>query len=264
MTYRRAPQALGDRSAPLPAAAPAPLQVRWSALDVLADWPAGMIQPPPQALIGELWVSMQAEHDATHLLQFVRGRGLLCSDAMATFLRAWAEDEWNHYTGLRRIYATVTSVAERTIHAQLTTIEPDFSRLLPLLPDEFALCITLTYDELANARNYGKDAARYRLLGDAAVDFVRRAARDELLHCRNAVACIAHQHHHRLPEAGALIARLVEHDCAPDLRYRATFLFDHAPHPGYNEFGPAFFQKCDQMLIARLDKIAKGPRTCCW
>ena len=215
-----------------------------------------------EALHGSLWHSLSSEYDARHLSAFLRASGLGLSDAFWALERAWASDEYKHYRALRWLYSRVYAVEERELDARLAQRQPDFAPLLPLLRDEFSLCVVLAFDELASARSYARDRVRFRPLGSTAVRLLHCAARDEFWHCRNALDLLRARHSDRLSEVHALLARVIAHDTSPQFRYGATFLLDQSLDPQHGDLDEAFLHDCGERVETYL--FSKGKPPCSW
>lgn len=252
-------------------------QIRWITADLQRAWENEAAPPCPRAkaaLHDSLWHSLATEYDARHLSAFLRQQPIALSPAFWAMERAWAEDEANHYRGLSFLYARLYDVSEAQIAARLSERSPDFSLLGPLLCDEFCLCVVLAFDELASTRAYAHDAVSYSALGAAARLLLRRIARDELLHCHNAIDLLVRTQARRLPEAEAVIERVIAHDTSPQFSYRATFLLDQiikpaiaaestGPNP-YSTVGLSaeFLQDCGRRLIRFLYRAQSRINPC--
>lgn len=258
--------AAGHRDAPA-TCGPAPLvrQSTWTpeslcALAASDPAPAKVTHALRVQLHDTLWHSLSSEYDARHLSTFLRESALDLSGAFWSLESAWAEDEHRHYRALRWLYSHIYSVDESQLDAQLQQRQPNFDPLRPLLRDEFSLCVILAFDELASARSYARDRARFRPLGTAAVRLFHWAARDEFLHCRNAVDLVRARHADRLADVPTVLAQAIAHDTSPQRRYDATFLLDQIPDSEENSLDEAFLRECadkvDRYLRAKESSYA--------
>lgn len=252
-------------------------QIRWLTADLQQAWENEAAPPCPRAkaaLHDSLWHSLATEYDARHLSAFLRQQPMPLSPAFWAMERAWAEDEDNHFRGLSWLYTRLYDVSEAEIAARLGERTPDFSRLAPLLSDEFRLCVVLAFDELASTRAYAHDAVSYAALGVAARILVRRLARDELLHCHNAIDLLVRTQARRLPEVEAVIEWVIAHDTSPQFSYRATFLLDQIIKPvispessssnPYSTIGLSadFLQDCGRCLMRFLYRAQNHINPC--
>lgn len=252
-------------------------QIPWCAVTLCASWGADALHPCPatsQLLHDSLWHSLATEYDARHLSAFLRQEALPLSPAFWALERAWADDERNHCQALTWLYSRLYGDAESTIAARLSARQPDFSLLAPLLRDEFCLCVVLAFDELASTRAYARDVAIYTRLGTPAATLLRLAARDEMLHCRNAVDLLLCLHSDRLAEASAIIDAVIAHDTSPQFSYRATFLLDQiAEQPMLTQLSPTrpdirglhaeFLRDCGRRLLRLLTRAQNRINPCC-
>lgn len=274
------PTPLGSiANAPVTLRTPRVRQIRWTASAVCASWDATSFAAPPAtraALHDSLWHSLTTEYDARHLSAYLRQQAIPLSPAFWAMERAWAEDEQNHCLALSWLYSRLYGVAEPLITDHLRTRQPDFSLLSPLLRDEFRLCVVLAFDELASTRAYARDVATYAQLGAPAATLLRYAARDEMLHCCNAVDVLVSQHGLRLPEIGPVIDEVIAHDTSPQFSYRATFLLDQIVEPSMPINAPAdarrntdelhreFLRDCGRRLLRLLGKAQTCVKPCYW
>ncbi len=213
----------------LPPRAPRVRQVRWQATQLSRTWDSlGTVACPQakRALHDSLWHSLASEYDARHLSAYLRRQAVPLSPAFWALEAAWAADEQNHFDGLCWLYRRLYEVSAAEVTSRLAQRQPDFAPLSSLLSEEFRLCVVLAFDELASARAYARDIASYASLGAPAVALLRKLARDEMLHCRNAVDLLIRLHAPRLAEAEPIIAQVIAHDTSPQFSYRATFLLD--------------------------------------
>lgn len=232
-----------------------PRTARWNSLELFSGLTAEDLTAPAslrEHTEHELWMNLRAEYDARHLSAFLRSSQISFTPEFWVFEEAWRNDEHNHYLGLRWLYSGLYSMSVEAVDQRLAAQKPDFSQVEHLIADEFTLCVTLAYDEFASARGYAQDFELYEQFGPPPVaQWIRYAARDEMLHHLNAIDLIELHYAERVAEMPRIIDRLIHHDTTEGYEYRSTFLFDHEPDPGHNPFGPEFLRECGKVVCSR-------------
>jgi hypothetical protein len=206
----------------------------WNALDLLAPLtPAEFARMTADQRAEEepmFWESVCSEYDAENMcleLERRRDAGEVYSPEFWSFEAVWRRDEMNQYIGFRRLYALIYGRFEADIAAEMAERAADFSAFGEFLTDEFKLCLMLAYDELATTRSYAGDVPFFRSLGHPALaTFIERVRGDEAMHYLNALRVAQRRFPERLPEAPAIIQRILDLDLTPG-DYRATFILDH-------------------------------------
>lgn len=202
----------------------------------------------------DIWGDMNAEHDAEHLWDFIRGSGIDFSKEFEVVLNDWRKDEFNHYLGLRQICSMVYNIPESKIDKRAHSRAPNFTPMKHLLTDEFQVCVVLAYDELISTLGYREHFNAYKQLGPKAIEqWIRFAARDESYHYRNLVDLIATRHAERIPEVRPFLDRVLEYEFAPEMKYHATFLLDHIDEAASTGFLP----NCAQMVCDYFSKTSQ-------
>lgn len=222
----------------------------WDSREVLKD--IFTIQPGISAseiaeLEPMLWNDICSEYDGRHFFTWAANSGISFCPAFKEFERLWIADENNHYQGFRMIYSWLYGQSEQDIEDRLQQRAPDFTSLLPLLTDEFFVCLVFAYDEIATARSYGMDIELYRRMGGGSTfleSWIRQVARDEAMHFKNITNIITSQYGHRTAEIPSYIDRLIQHDLS-ETPYTATFVLDHKGH----YFTEEFLQKCKAIIM---------------
>jgi hypothetical protein len=229
----------------------------WNALELLAPLtPADFARMTADQRADEepmFWESVCSEYDAENLcleLERRRDAGAVYSPEFWGFEKVWRRDEMNHYVGFRRLYALIYGKPEAEIEAEMRQRAADFTAFGEFLTDEFKLCLMLAYDELATTRSYAGDVPFFRSLGHPVLaQWIERVRGDEALHYLNALRVAQARFPDRMPDAPAIVARILELDLTPG-DYRATFILDHKG-PSYT---PAILRGVADTLISVIQR----------
>jgi hypothetical protein len=199
-----------------------------------------------------IWHDLCSEYDAEHFCLMLEDSGLSFSEEFISFEKVWRRDEYNHYLGMRRIYHLLHGEDEQSITERLKQRVPDFADMKEFFTDEFKLCIVLAYDELVSTRAYNEDVPLYRSLGPKEFNtWIQNVRGDEALHYLNSLRVAQARHRERLPEAGAILQRILEIDLSEDKRYQATFILDHTGLPA---FTPQLLRECADTVLEVLSR----------
>jgi hypothetical protein len=228
----------------------------WDSRLLLAKVDRSTIQFDPnfvEDLQPALWIELATEYDAEHFCEYLEQRergGTLCLSKMfSDFESVWRRDELNHTRGFAYIYSVLYSVSEEELLDRLSSRQPDFHTIEPLLSDEFAICVVLAYDEIATTKSYHNDMVhRYPKFGNPVlIDWIKRVAKDEAWHFENALNIIKANHAHRIPEVPRLLDALLSFDAGGE-EYGATFVLDHVA----NNYTGNFLDSCRSLILERL------------
>jgi hypothetical protein len=211
---------------------PFPLQRPWNSADLLGD-----VQLPDlhksnrMEHAEELFLfDMNTEYDAMNLYTYFRSReaaGELFTPDFWAFVKAWREDEWNHYVGYRQLYSLCTGRSAEDLHQQVQARPSDFRPVETFLVDEFKICLVISYDEMFTIWSCKQDFELFDAFGKPrASRWIRRVARDEGFHFQNALEVIRRQHAHRIGEAEGFLNTILEWDLEAH-EYKSTFVLDH-------------------------------------
>jgi hypothetical protein len=227
-------------------------QAHWSSEHLLGDNPIDVenLSEAQYAELRELfYVDATTEYDARHLNSILRDQAQMFPDLVNAFVKIWAEDEANHYSGLRRLLSCVTTQTDAEIDEIMASRPFDFDPILHFVEDPFTLMVSFAYDERVTVQAYATDYALYDSLGPRAAAWVRRTNRDEAMHYRNAVSCVQALYPDRLGEVPGVVSQLLEHDLSRS-PYRATFLLDHDDGGLY--FTEERLRRCAQIVTRTL------------
>ncbi|HLA58245.1 MAG TPA: hypothetical protein VK622_05775 [Puia sp.] len=188
------------------------------------------------------WDYLCSEYDADNFCLFLDTyNGYLSSDFKA-FEYVWRRDEYNHYLGFRHIYSTFYRLPYHEIDAKLKQRHVDFNPILPMLSDEFKICLMLAYDEIATTKSYAADYSFYESFGPKELlKWIKLVTRDEAYHFNNCMELIRKNHFHRIAEIPDLVDQFVNWDLDRN-EYVGTFILDH------NNYGIDFLQSCANIM----------------
>jgi hypothetical protein len=195
---------------------------------------------------------MLTEYDARNLREYLDAAEIDFSSDFLAFKRSWSRDEWNHYLGFRRIYATLYHESEDEIAKQLEVDHGDFDVIAEYLQDEFQICLLLAYDEIATAKSYLSEFPFYRSFGDQRVfRWFQRVTVDEINHCRNCMEILIARHPQRLAQIPENLDRFIEWDTRKS-PYGRTFVLDHY------WYSPSFLDHCRRVIAGYLKHGLRG------
>jgi hypothetical protein len=213
-------------------AASFPVQRPWDSADLLGDVQLpDLLKANRMEHVEELFLfDMNTEYDAMNLYTYLRAReaeGHKFTDDFWAFVKAWREDEWNHYVGYRQLYALCTGRSEQDLHEQVVARPADFRPVETFLDDEFKICLVIAYDEMFTIWSCKQDFELFDAFGKPRVSrWIRRVARDEGFHFQNALEVLRRQHAHRIDEAEGFLDSILEWDLESH-DYKSTFVLDH-------------------------------------
>lgn len=193
-----------------------------------------------------IWHDLCSEYDAECVGRVLENAGLSFSEEFIAFEKVWRRDEYNHYLGMRRIFHLVHGEDEKSITERLKRRVPDFTDMEEFLIDEFKLCLLLAYDGLVSTRAYGENVPLYRSLGPQEFNlWIQNVRGDEALHYLNSLRVAQTRHRDRLPEAGAILRRILEIDLESK-NSQPMFILDHTDLPVYT---PQLLRKCADIVL---------------
>ena len=191
---------------------------------------------------------MHSEKDSEYFSKAIHELNISFSEDFLAFERLWLKDEFNHYMGFRYLLGLIfeESISEVEKHS----LPPDFGTLIPLLQDEFHLCLLLAYDEIVTTKLYISEYSSYDEAADPFISrWIRYVARDEAYHFGNLLKIMLTHYPHRVHEIPMFVEQLINYELSIQ-NYGKTFVLDRA---GYR-LSRSFLLQCVQPLLTFVRK----------
>lgn len=223
----------------------------WSSDSLIGHINKSTIKPTEDYILrfkNAFWDNLCSEYDAENFCLFLEKEKISLSPEFKAFEFVWRRDEYNHYLGFRHIYSTLYGGSLQTIDSKLVQRPVDFTPIMPMLGDEFKICLMLAYDEIATTKSYAADYDFYESFGPKELlKWIKLVTRDEAYHFNNCMELIGKNHYERVSEIPRLVDQFIEWDLARN-EYLGTFVLDH-----FN-YSPDFLQSCAKIMKKYFDR----------
>jgi len=186
---------------------------------------------------------MHSEKDSESFSKAIHELNIGLSEDFLAFEQLWLKDELNHYTGFRSLLGLICAEPRNEVEEQARLLS--FDALMPLLQDEFHLCLLLAYDEIITTTLYISEYSSYDEAADPFISqWIRYVARDEAYHFGNLLKIMLTHYSHKFHEMPTLVEQLIKHELSIQ-NYGKTFVLDRA---GYH-LSRSFLLQCVQPLL---------------